>query len=46
MSTDNLDIRWHQRFVNFNKAFRQLEKFIKDEELNEMEEQGLIKSFF
>ena len=45
MSKGNNDIRWHQRFINFNKAFRQLEKFIKEEELNEMEKQGLIKSF-
>jgi len=39
------DIRWQQRFINFNKAFYQLEKFIQVEILNEMEEQGLIKSF-
>jgi len=39
------DIRWQQRFINFNKAFNQLEKFIQVEILNEMEEQGLIKSF-
>lgn len=45
MDKDSLDIRWHQRFINFNKAFKQLEKFIQEEELNEMEEQGLIKSF-
>lgn len=41
----NKDIRWQQRFINFNKAFNQLAKFIKHEELNEMEEQGLIKAF-
>lgn len=45
MDKDSLDIRWHQRFINFNKAFKQLEKFMQEEELNEMEEQGLIKSF-
>jgi nucleotidyltransferase substrate binding protein (TIGR01987 family) len=39
------DIRWKQRFINFNKAFQQLEKFVGHRELNEMEEQGLIKSF-
>ncbi|MBI9069420.1 MAG: nucleotidyltransferase substrate binding protein [Salinivirgaceae bacterium] len=39
------DIRWQQRFVNFNKAFSQLEKFINHEKLNELEEQGLIKAF-
>jgi nucleotidyltransferase substrate binding protein (TIGR01987 family) len=39
------DIRWQQRFNNFNKAFQQLEKFISHSQLNEMEEQGLIKAF-
>ena len=39
------DIRWQQRFINFNKAFEQLERFIQVEELNEMEQQGLIKAF-
>ena len=39
------DIRWHQRFVSLKKAFNQLERFIAEEELNEMEEQGLIKVF-
>lgn len=38
-------IRWQQRFMNFNKAFLQLAKFIEHKELNEMEEQGLIKAF-
>lgn len=45
MSSDNQDIRWQQRFNNFNKAFSQLEKFISQNILNELEEQGLIKSF-
>lgn len=39
------DIRWQQRFSNFKKALFQLEKFISKEELNELEEQGLIKAF-
>lgn len=39
------DIRWKQRFTNFNKAFKQLEKFVDHDSLNEMEEQGLIKAF-
>jgi len=42
---ENTDVRWHQRFINFNKAFGQLERFIREKELNEMEEQGLIKAF-
>lgn len=39
------DIRWIQRFNNFSKAFEQLRKFIDKGVLNELEEQGLIKSF-
>ncbi len=43
---ENKDIRWHQRFDNYNKALMQLEKFIqKGDNLNELEEQGLIKVF-
>ncbi len=41
----NSDIRWQQRFVNFNKAFSQLERFVQKEDLTEMEGQGLIKAF-
>jgi nucleotidyltransferase substrate binding protein (TIGR01987 family) len=42
---ENQDIRWHQRFISFNKALSQLERFVKVDQLNEMEEQGLIKAF-
>ena len=43
---EDKDIRWKQRFSNYSKALSQLELFVnKGEELNEMEEQGLIKSF-
>ena len=45
MSYMNKDIRWHQRLINFNRAFEQLERFLKREKLNEMERQGLIKAF-
>lgn len=45
MNTEHQDIRWQQRFNNFKKAFTQLEKFIAEEELNELEAQGLIKAF-
>jgi nucleotidyltransferase substrate binding protein (TIGR01987 family) len=45
MEEKKQDIRWHQRFLSFKKAFNQLERFIAREELNEMEEQGLIKAF-
>ena len=40
-----MDIRWQQRFNNFNKALSQLERFLQKGELNEMETQGLIKAF-
>lgn len=39
------DIRWMQRFAHFSKALGQLYKFIEKGELNELEKQGLIKSF-
>jgi nucleotidyltransferase substrate binding protein (TIGR01987 family) len=45
MSTQDQDIRWQQRFGNFKKAFAQFEKFIAEEDLNELEAQGLIKAF-
>ena len=40
-----MDIRWKQRYSNYQKALSQLERFVQDDELNEMEEQGLIKAF-
>lgn len=39
------DIRWQQRFKNYQKALAQLSKFIHKGELSELEEQGLIKAF-
>ncbi|MBN3034565.1 MAG: nucleotidyltransferase substrate binding protein [Bacteroidales bacterium] len=45
MTGEQKDIRWQQRLISFNNAFRQLERFLERGELNEMEEQGLIKSF-
>ena len=44
----NQDIRWHQRFQNFEKAFSLLEQAVNlsnDRPLNELEEQGLIQRF-
>jgi len=43
----NKDIRWTQRFSNFNQAFIQLTKFVARDidSLNELEQQGLIQSF-
>lgn len=45
MMDNTEDIRWIHKCSNFTKAFRQLEKFVAKEELNDMEEQGLIKAF-
>ena len=43
---ENKDIRWVQRFRNFSKALAQLERFFqKGKDLNDMEEQGMIKAF-
>jgi nucleotidyltransferase substrate binding protein (TIGR01987 family) len=39
------DIRWAQRLQNWNRALAQLSRFMEREELNELEEQGLIQSF-
>ena len=45
---ENQDIRWKQRFNNFDKAFFHFEKGVKlalSRDLSELEEQGLIKAF-
>ena len=42
---ENLDIRWKQRFMNYEKALNQLSKFVEHGKLNEFEEQGLIQCF-
>lgn len=39
------DVRWQQRFANYCRALQQLEGFFEPPELNEREEQGLIKAF-
>ena len=38
-------MRWQQRFANFQAALEQLEGFFEPPELNEREQQGLIKAF-
>lgn len=38
-------IRWEQRLNSFQRALSQLKKFIEKDELNELEEQGLIQVF-
>lgn len=39
------DIRWKQRFQNFEKAFMRLKEAVEMEELTELERNGLIKRF-
>lgn len=38
MSEESKDIRWQQRFVNFNKAFQQFAKYVSQVEMNELED--------
>ena len=39
------DIRWIQRFQNFKQAFHRLQEAINQENLNELERNGLIQRF-
>ena len=39
------DIRWRQRYSNYQKALGQLSRFIEKGKLSELEEQGLIQAF-
>jgi len=39
------DIRWRQRFQNFEKAFAKLREAMEREELNELERNGLVQRF-
>ncbi len=39
------DIRWKQRFQNFEKAFLRLKEAMEKEDLNELERNGLIQRF-
>ncbi len=41
----NKDIRWQQRFTNFEKAFLKLKEAVEAEELNELERNGLVQRF-
>jgi len=45
MIMQNNDIRWKQRFQNFEKAFLQLKEAVEKENLNELEKNGLIQRF-
>jgi nucleotidyltransferase substrate binding protein (TIGR01987 family) len=42
---DEKDIRWQQRFANYEKAYLRLEEAINQENLNELERNGLIQRF-
>ncbi len=45
---NNPDIRWQQRFANFNRALAKLEAAVKGQEpesLSELEKEGLIQRF-
>lgn len=42
---ENQDIRWKQRFQNFEKAFTRLKEAVEMKELNELERNGLIQRF-
>lgn len=44
-ASPDADIRWQQRFANYQKALAQLETFFKPPALNDREQQGLIKAF-
>lgn len=41
----DLDIRWQLRLSNYRRALSQLQKFVDHGQLNELEQQGLIKAF-
>lgn len=43
--SEGSDIRWEQRFSNYQKALLQLSEFFNGSELNRREEQGLVKAF-
>ena len=41
----NTDIRWHQRFEYFEKAYQRLEEVIDMRDMSELEENGLVQRF-
>ncbi len=48
MNSTPKDIRWQQRFLNFNKALTQLKNAVElaqERELSELEQQGLVQAF-
>jgi len=48
MNSSKIDIRWKQRFVNFNRALNQLEGAVllsRQRVLSQLEKQGVIQTF-
>jgi len=45
MKNESDDIRWKQRFQNYRKAYRQMEKCLEIQTLSEIERAGLIQLF-
>jgi len=48
MNTNTIDIRWQQRFSNYNKALTQLRSAVElaqQRPLSDLEQQGLVKAF-
>lgn len=39
------DIRWKQRFQNFEKAYNRLKEALDEEDLNELERNGVVQRF-
>jgi hypothetical protein len=39
------DIRWKQRFQNFEKAFLRLEESLGEQDPNELERNGIVQRF-
>jgi nucleotidyltransferase substrate binding protein (TIGR01987 family) len=42
---DNRNMRWKQRFENYQNSLQLLERILQKDELNEIEEMGLIQSY-
>ena len=41
----DLNIKWHRRFVNFEKALNRLKQAVTRDQYDELEQAGLIKTF-
>ncbi len=45
MLKNTQDIRWQQRFANYQLALHQLKEFLENKQLNKLEKQGMIQAF-